>query len=81
MEIFCLHHVEWAVGNGSNVWQFEFGESIPSQDIWESEGPARMEDLLLLLVGKNPQQQPALLPTAETEEAPGKQISLSQLPQ
>lgn len=39
-----------------------------------------MEDLLLLLVGTNPQQQPALLPTAETEEAPGKQISLSKLP-
>lgn len=51
MEIFCLHHMEWAVGNGSNVWQFGFGESIPGRDIWEAEAPARMEDLPLLLVG------------------------------
>lgn len=42
--------------------------------------PARMENLLLLLLGKNPQQQSALLPTTETEEAPGKQISLPKLP-
>lgn len=68
------------MGNGSNVWQLEFGEGIPGWDIWEAEAPARMEDLLLLLVGTNPQQQPALLPTAETEESPGKQISLSKLP-
>lgn len=46
-----------------------------------AEAPASMEDLLLLLVDTNPQQQPALLPTSETEEAPVKQFSLSKLPQ
>lgn len=72
MEILCLQHMEWAVGNGSNVWQLEFEEDIPGWDIWEAGAPARMEDPLLLLVDTNPQQQPALLPTSETEEAPGK---------
>lgn len=76
MEIFCLHHMEWAVGDGSNVWQFESGESIPGWAVWEAGAPARMR----ICSWWAKIHSSSLLPTAETEEAPGKQISLSKLP-
>lgn len=66
-------------GVGCGKWQLKFEEDIPGWDIWEARAPVRMEDLLL--VDTNPEQQPVLLPTSETEEVPGKQISLSKFPQ